>query len=60
MGREKEVSVAVRKWMAWRLINVAKVIYPARSKQRVWQIIEVPRRLSETEQAEIERGITNL
>jgi hypothetical protein len=49
-----------RRWLAWRFINLARMIYPASSKQRVWQIIEVPRRLSEREAADLADQVENL
>ncbi len=51
---------AIRQWLAWRLLNLARVIYPAATKQRVWQIIEVPRRISEKEAADLASQVENL
>jgi hypothetical protein len=36
------------------------MVYPAKTKQRVWQIIEVPRRLSQQEADDLASQVVNL
>ena len=39
-----------RRWLAWRLLELARRIHPSPTWNQnggVWQIIEVPRRISE-------------
>jgi hypothetical protein len=54
------MAIVFRRWFSWRLLNLARRIYPAKSKQRVWQIIEVPRRLSEQEADDLAAQVVNL
>jgi hypothetical protein len=49
-----------RRWFSWRLLNLARMVYPSKTTQRVWQIIEVPRRLSEQEADDLAAQVVNL
>jgi hypothetical protein len=52
--------IALRRSVALRLLSLVRLIYPAAKPQRVWQIIEVPRRISEAEAADLAAQVENL
>jgi hypothetical protein len=52
--------ISFRRWFSWRLLNLARMVYPSKTRQRVWQIIEVPRRLSEQEADDLAAQVVNL
>ncbi len=49
-----------RFWLAARFIAAARRVYPGDRKAGVWQIIEVPRRISLTEAEHLASQVVNL
>ena len=48
-----------RIWLAWLLLDLVRRVYPG-SHEKTWQIIEVPRRITETEARELAEMVKNL
>lgn len=54
----------IRLWICWRLLKLARLAHPSSAtplspENRYWQIIEVPRRISETEARELAATVRN-